>query len=176
VKSIHGRYLQAHTDGEMHASNEHRNEEETWHLIEVDKAKHIYALLNWRNHQFMSKKGNGCAPADRTTLSRSEQWVLVSGKGYGVLNAVAFKSVADGTFLGTNPPANDDKCGGEVASRDAANPPRNNGGWPGWWVLEPAGAPEPGRDFWNTVGRFIEGITTKINPADVAALIAFLAA
>ena len=176
VKSIHGRYLQAHDDnGEMHASNEHRNTEETWHLIEIDRARHIYALLNWRNHKFMSKGGNGCAPASRTTLSQSEQWIMVSGKDYGVLNAVAFKSVVDGTFLGANPAGENDRCGGEVASRDAASPPRNNGGWPGWWVLESAGAPEAGKDFWNGAGRFFQGIATQIKPADIAALIPLLA-
>src|SRR5215813_1237692 len=44
IKSQEGRYLQAHTDGELHSSNEKRNQEETWFLIEVDKDNHIYAL------------------------------------------------------------------------------------------------------------------------------------
>jgi hypothetical protein len=97
VRSVHGRYLQAHTDGEMHASNPHRNTEETWHLVEVDRQRRIYALLNWRNGKFMSKTTNGCAPAVRTTLGPAQQWILVSGKPYGILNAVAFKSAVDGT-------------------------------------------------------------------------------
>ena len=73
-------------------------------MVEVDKARHVYALLNWKNHAFVSKKSNGCARADLPTLSPREQRVMVSGKPYGVLNAVAFRSVADGTYLGTNKP------------------------------------------------------------------------
>lgn len=166
VKSVDGRYLQAHSDnGELHASNEHRNTEETWYLIEVDKANHIYALLNWDNHKFMSKKANGCAPANSTTLGRSEKWVLVAGKPFGVDNAVAFKSLADGTCLGTLGHGNDDKdCGGEVSAHDPAAPPKNNSQWPGWWVMEPATTPEKGRDFWNTAGKVFEGIAIELKP------------
>jgi len=153
VKSVHGRYLQAHTDGELHASNEHRNEEETWFLIGVDKPNHVYALLNWRNGKFMSKGTNGCAPAVSTTLAPSEQWVLVSGRTFGVVNAIAFCNRADGTYLGANRPGDDTNCGGEVAAGSTAAPPQNNGAWPGWWVIEGATPPSPGRDFWNTVGR-----------------------
>lgn len=176
IKSIHNRYLQAHTDGEMHASNPKRNEEETWHLVEVDKANHVYALLNWRNHQFVSKKTNGCVPANSTTLSASEKWIMVSGKKYGVDNAVAFKSFADGTFIGANKPGKDDDCGGEVASKSADTPPVNKGDWPGWWVMEAATAPEPGKDFWTGVGKVFEGIASQITPANVAAILALIAA
>lgn len=173
IKSVYGRYLQAHTDGEMHASNEHRNEEETWFLIEVDKPNHIYALLNWRNGKFMSKRTNGCAPAVSTTLAPSEQWVLVSGRTFGVVNAVAFRNVADGTYLGANAPGADTpNCGGEVASGRADPPPQNNGAWPGWWVMEGATTPAPGKDFWNTVGGTFQGIVNNINIADVAAVLA----
>jgi hypothetical protein len=176
VKSVHARYLQAYTNGTMHGSNEHRNEEETWHLVEVDKQRHIYALLNWNNHRFMSKKAKGCVRAVATTLSPSEQWVLVSGKPYGVVNAVAFKSVVDGTFMGTNDPGKNTKhCGGEVTAQNSESPPQNNGEWPGWWVLESVGAPERGRDFWNTTGRILQGIVSELKPADVAALIGLLA-
>ncbi len=58
LKSAWNAYLQAHSDGEMHASNEHRNEEETWFLISVDPAKKIYALANWKTGDFLNKKIN----------------------------------------------------------------------------------------------------------------------
>ena len=185
VKSVQGRYLQAHSDnGEMHASNEHRNTEETWFLIEVDRKNHVYALLNWDNHKFMSKSHRGCVPAISTTLGPTEKWVLVPGKPYGVDNAVAFRSFADGTYLGTLPAGQDDRypddkdhgCGGEVSARQKDAPPKNNSQWPGWWVLEPAATPEKGRDFWNTAGRVIEGIATELKPLAEGALMAALLA
>lgn len=100
IKSTHGRYLQAHTDGELHASNEHRNEEETWFLVEVDKANHVYALQNWRTGHFMSRNAKGCAPAVSTTLGPNEKWVLVNGHAFGIENAVGIKSLNGGFYLG----------------------------------------------------------------------------
>jgi len=140
VKSIHDRYLQAHTDGELHASNDQRNTEETWLLIEVDKAKHLYALQNYRTRHLMSKHANGCAPADSTKLGPTEKWILVGGRRYGIDNAFAIKSYADGTYLGANKPGQDDSCGGEVAAHSAAAPPPSSS-WPGWWQIQPATTP-----------------------------------
>ena len=175
TRSIYARYLQAHTDGELHASNPHRNEEETWFLIQVDQPSRVYALQNWRTGQFMSKLTGGCARANSTTLGVPEQWELVAGAKFGVLNAVAFRSRRDGTYLGANGPDDDDsECGGEVAARDPRTPPANDGRWPGWWVVEPATEPAPGKDIWNTVGGFFAGIAAKISPADVIALLKLL--
>jgi len=177
VKSTHGRYLQAHDDdGELHASNEHRNQEETWFLVEINRDQHIYALQNWRNGKFMSKRTNGCAPAVSTTLGPAEQWRLVSGGAHGVVNAIAFRSVADGTFVRANGPGEDTSCGGEVAARDGHNPPVNNSQWPGWWVLERATTPSPGQDPWNTVGGVFQGLVANITPADIVAVLSVLAA
>jgi hypothetical protein len=172
IQSVHGRFLQAHTSGELHASNSKRNEEETWFLVQVDRAKHIYALQNWRNGKYLSKSGGNCAPAAATTLSVREQWELVPGQRFGIANAVAIRSVADGTYLGANPPGRDTNCGGEAAAGSAAAPPSNQGMWPGWWVLTPATEPSPGKDAWNTIGGVFAGIAAKINPADVVALLA----
>ena len=174
LQSTHGRFLQAHTDGELHASNEHRNTEETWFLVEVDRPNHVYALYNFRNGKYLSEQDNGCAPAVSTTLSPREQWVIVSGRPYGIQNAVALKSVVNGRYLGALEPGHDESCGGEVGAHDPATPPMNNGGWPGWWVVSPATTPEPGHDFWNTVGGVVTGIVNQISPADVAALLAAL--
>jgi hypothetical protein len=173
IKSINHAYLQAHTDGEMHASNMHRNEEETWFLIEVNKQKHLYGLQNWRTGHYMSKRSS-CAPANSEVLGPTEQWILINGQNFGVVNAVAIRSAADGTFLGANPPGHDnDACGGEVGSGDP-NGPVANSGWPGWWVLEPATTPSPGQDAWNTIGNMFKGIVVQGAPLVLDALEAAL--
>lgn len=181
IKSAWGRYLQAHTDGELHASNERRNEEETWFLIEVDAQRHIYALQNWRTGNYMSKRVNGCAPAVASVISPAEEWRLESGRPYGVANAVILRCVADNTILGTNNPGNDSQCGGEITSRDVWGPggypiPVNNSSWGGWWVLESATQPSPGRDFWNTAGGVFNDIVVKVGPIALDALMAALSA
>jgi hypothetical protein len=174
IKSIYGAYLQAHSDnGEMHASNEHRNEEETWFLVEVDKANHLYAIYNWSNGKFMSKS-TSCAPAVSTVLGIRETWRVYSGADYGVLNAVCFQSAADSTFLGTNSPGNDTPCGGEVSAQGDLGPVAQEN-WVGWWVPGAATAPSAGNDFWNTIGNAVAGIINQITPADVASFLAALA-
>jgi hypothetical protein len=174
-KSLWGAYLQAHSDnGEMHASNMDRNEEETWFLVEVDKPNHLYAIYNWSNGNFMSKGTNGCAPAVSTVLGVRETWRVYSGAQYGVLNAICFQSTADNTFLGTNSPGNDSPCGGGVAAQGDLGPVAQEN-WVGWWVPVAATAPSPGKDFWNTVGNAVAGIVNQISPADVVSFLAILA-
>jgi hypothetical protein len=152
IKSVYGYYLQVYTDGELHASNPKINEEETWFLIEVNPKNHIYALRNWRPGKLLSKRTNGCAPAVAVIMSPPEMWVLVSGDKFGAPNAVAFRNLVDGTYLGANKPADDTACGGEVMAGSVAPPPQYYSGWPGWWVPEPATQPSPGKDLWNTIG------------------------
>jgi len=176
IKSTHGRYLQAHSDnGEMHASNPSRNTEETWFLYEIDKDQHHYALMNWSNGKFMSHPGGTqCAPANAQILTNSEIWEMVSGVAFGALNAVAFKSLSDGAYLGAYGPGQNTPCGGEVGCGDP-NPPEARGDWPGWWVVEPAGTPETGHDLWNRVGSWVtalgQNVLNKLSPADVAAVL-----
>jgi hypothetical protein len=175
VQNSKSKYLQAHyPDGELHSSNRHRNEEETWFLVEVDGPGHIYALYNWRNGQFISKKADGCAPANSAVLGDTEKWEMVSGKPYGVVNAVALRQVQDHTYLMGNDAGQNTHCGGEVASELTVAPPHNSD-WPGWWVLTPATTPSPGSDFWNTVGGAVVGAINAIKPADVAAVITAIA-
>lgn len=176
IKSVHGRYMQSYTNTEIHASNEHRNEEETWFLIQIDKGNRIFAIQNWRTGKYLRKNiGDKCVFADRSVIGPDEQWVLVSGKNYNIHNAIAIKSKIDGTYIGANKAGNNvDGCGGEVASGSPAAP-QSNSQWAGWWVLEAATEPAPGRDLWNTIGHFIDGIATNIKPADVAKIIASLA-
>jgi hypothetical protein len=187
IQSAWGAYLQAHTDGEMHASNNSRNEEETWFLVQLDQATKEVALQNWRTGRYLRKDRTnikGCARADATVISPTETWRLESGQPFGVQNAVVIRSVADGTILGTNNPGNDDPggCGGEVTSRDnwgapgsgAPNIiPSNNSMWGGWWVITPATTiPSPGQDAWNVIGGIFNNIANKISPADFAAIAA----
>lgn len=167
IKSTANRYLQAHTDGEMHASNEHRNEEETWVLIAVDKDAHKYALQNWRNHKFLSLKVNGCAWADAESFGDAETWILVKSDPYGVGGKYAIKNSANGNYLGHAGPGHDiDACGGEVAAQSPAAPPQRDAGWPGWWSVEGATTPEPGRNFWTAIW----DAGKEIGPVIVAAL------
>lgn len=174
VRNVDGAYLQAHyPDGEMHSSNQHRNEEETWFLFEVDKANHVYALMNWRNGKFMSKRGD-CVPADSTALGDVAKFTFVSGKKWGVLNAVAMRSNVDKSYVWGDHAGHDTPCGGEVECR-RTDDPSGDTHWIGWWVLEPANAPSPGKDFWNTVGGAVQGAVNKISAADVAAVIAAIA-
>src|SRR5687768_16461165 len=70
LKSVHGYYSQAHTDGELHGSNSGRNEEETWSLFEVNAADHVYALQNWRNGKYLSLQADRfCARASSIVVS-----------------------------------------------------------------------------------------------------------
>jgi hypothetical protein len=190
IKSVHGAYLQAHyPEGELHASNSHRNQEETWILYEIDANQKQYGLMNWRNGQFIQKTqevttpifgriGGGCALAKATVVDNYAVWVFVLGTPFGISNAVGLRCVADGTYLGANAPGNDTGCGGEVASSDPKPPPQNDGTWPGWWVIEPATEPSPGTDFWNTAGNAIgqlgQLIKNNLNAADVATLMKML--
>jgi hypothetical protein len=90
IKSVYNRYLQAKSDGELHASNENRNEEETWFLIDLELDENdanTYALYNWKTGLFLSKQGN-CARANSATLSSPQYWDLIAGQDFGVLNAL----------------------------------------------------------------------------------------
>jgi hypothetical protein len=203
VKSIYGSYLQAYyysnwnwlfgagnEAGQLHASNPHRNEEETWFLDEIDHENHIFALYNWRNGNFISKEyyanndtdhgsavqaGNygPCVPTKLSTLTVSEQWVMVPGQNFGVPNAVAFRSLVDGSYLHANAPNNNFNCGGEVATI-FDQPPQNDGRWEGWFIMEPADAPSRGTDVWNYIGGKLDNILNKITPADIGKLLSSL--
>ncbi len=184
IKSTHDRYLQAHKDnGETHASNSHRNEEETWFLWEVDKAHHIYALQNWSNGKFLSaspsrrgRRGRGtvggCATASQMALGDSEKWIFEKSPDYA--NLVSLISVSTHNRLGANGPGHDTNCGGEVGCGSPDGPPRNDRNWQGWWRFESATAPSPGRNVWNTVGNAVLGAAVNIAPAAIPALLGAL--
>jgi len=177
IQSHEGYYLQARTEnGELHASRM-RATQETWFLIQVEAAKHIYALYNWENGKFLSKTSNGCATASSAALGPTEKWVLESGRQYDMGHAVIVRSAFDGTILDTNPAGqNDSTCHGEIFAHDNWSKNGNAMGklkiptdydWGGWWVISKAGIPEKGEKVWNSTGGAVLGIGNNINPADI---------
>ncbi|MCW3479116.1 hypothetical protein OL229_06005 [Neisseriaceae bacterium JH1-16] len=177
IQSYEGYYLQAHADnGELHASRM-RAMEETWFLIQIEAAKHIYALYNWNNGKFLSKTSNGCATASSTRLGPTEKWIFESGRPYDMGHAVIVRSAFDGTILNTNSAGqNDVTCHGEIFARDNWSKDGNATGnlkiptdydWGGWWVISKAGIPEKGEKVWNSTGGAVLGIGNNINPADI---------
>jgi len=177
LNSVYGGYLQSHTDGELHASNPHRNEEETWVLVMVKPEQNLVALLNYRNGKFLRKTENGCVRADTTIIGMDDVWYMRNGNDSGIENGVRFAQAKDGTYLGTNKPGNDNSCGGEVSSTSSAEPPAGNSQWPGWWRMEAATEPPTqGNDFWNTIGGAAYGMANNMSAADVTAIIQALIA
>jgi hypothetical protein len=176
-------YLQSYSggnnDGETHCSNPHRNTEETWFLIEIDKERHLYSLLNFANQKYLSKFTNGqpCATAKGDQITSTETtWILMSGVPFGLPNCVAFRSAFDRTVLGANDPGSDSPCGGEVMARDVVDP-INHADWPGWWRIDPADYPTTGgQDFWKGVGNFFGGVAVNLVEAAVVEIIADIAA
>jgi hypothetical protein len=176
LRSVHNAFLQEYSGGNLHASNGHRNEEETWFLVEVDAPKHHYAMYNWKHGQFISKEKGNCASATSTTLTIKETFEMISGAPYGVLNAAALKFVYDGTLLRAHPPGQDEHgCGGEVSAKTGGNPVAD-GNWSGWWVLDSVDEPKPGQDAWNVIGGFLAGVANKVTPADIGKLFIAIAA
>jgi len=180
VKSRWNRYLQAYTNGDLHCSNEHRNEEETWFLVEVDRSQHIYALRNWRSGFYLTKTTDprGCADASNTAIGRQQQWYLQRSDPFEVQGAVLFRSVFDTTVLGAYPPGHNDDggCPGEVTSSGLwpASEIPHTSDFAGFWVLEGATEPTAGKDLCTAIGAGLEAFASKITPADVAAVAALL--
>lgn len=167
-----GNYMQGKTNGEVHVSNANRHEEETWFLIDIDKSNHLYAIQNWRTGKYLSIDRE-CPRATGTALGDAEKWELISGKPYGVLNAVVIRSHVSGQrVIGIGAAI----CGGEAATPSGLRPgePPRDSRWPGYWVMESVGAPSRGPDFWNTVGGAFNGIANKIAPIALEALFAAL--
>jgi len=172
IKSHDNRYLQAHTDGEMHAGNPKRNEEETWFLWEVDAASDTYAIQNWRTGTFLRTMGNGCTRSDLPAVTSASQWVFEKGATRGILNGVALKNIATGCYLEANSAGeNVDPCGGEVACGRPFPPNTNEPTATGWWYPEAATPPSEGKNIWNTVGGFFLGVATNLAPAAIGKLL-----
>src|SRR5215468_7404554 len=70
LTSTYGHFLQAHKDnGETHASNDSRGDEETWVLIKLDDG--MYALRNTSNNKYLAVEESNCIRANRATI---DEW------------------------------------------------------------------------------------------------------
>ena len=177
IKSSHGRYLQAHADnGELHVSNDHRNEEETWFIVQVDTPSSKYAFYNWKSGNFLTTVTSGCARSNTNIVGPGGQWILKSGKPHGFLNAFMIENAGNGFLLGGNNAGDDTACGGEVNCSTTEGQisigQLSDIRWGGWWTMEPATTPSQGHDVWNTVGGAVAGFANKITPADVEKILA----
>lgn len=152
VKNEHGTWLQARSNGQVHV-NQRRDADETWFLIAVNRADHIYAFANYRTGNFLTKQVGsvGCVNASSPDLSAAAEWKVIPGKPS--VDAVALRNVADGTLLSDNGGlGNDfriDVCrGGEVSATTTTIPTGPSRSWDGWWDLRSVSKPDknPGRD------------------------------
>jgi hypothetical protein len=140
--SAHGRLLQAHTDGEMHASQEVQNagEEERW-LVYVWPDGPI-SLQNYRTKLWLAAEPNGRAICNRTAPASWEQWRLYAGGYHTTVCLRSFHS----KWLCAQPPANDTQFGGEViADRENAGP------WERFSMIPSEGQPINNQTWWNFV-------------------------
>jgi hypothetical protein len=112
ITTFQGRYLQAHTDGEMHGSNDSRKSEETWILVEhqpIHGAPQV-AFRNYRTGNYLRPAGGECVRADTQAPSLWELHRAADGR-------FTIKSLETGKFLRTNSAGdNHNPCGGEVWS------------------------------------------------------------
>lgn len=152
VKNEHGTWLQAWSNGQVHV-NQNRDTEETWFLIAVSRADHIYAFANYRTGNFLTKQigSIGCVNSNSPDVSTAAEWKVIPGKPS--VDAVALRNVADGTLLTDNGGrGNDfrpDVCpGGEGSANTTTIPTGPSRRWDGWWDLRSVSKPDknPGKD------------------------------
>lgn len=117
--SAHGGLLQAHTDGEMHASQDVQNPglEERWNVYA--RPAGIVCLQNYRTNRWLCAEPSGRAVCDRTNPGPWEDWRLhASGDGRSVSLLGAH-----GRWLVAQPPGQNTQWGGEVAADRASAGP-----------------------------------------------------
>jgi hypothetical protein len=154
--SAHGRLLQAHTSGEMHASQDVANvgEEERWHVYAWPDGK--VSLQNFRTNRWLSGEPSGRAICDRESPDTWEKWTL-----HGIQNKVALLAHHN-LWLCGQPSGQDTKFGGEViADRQGCGP------WEQWSMVPCAGIPIRNQTWWNTVQKASE-VALKVVPILVA--------
>lgn len=138
--SWHGRLLQAHDDGEMHASQEVQNigQEERWNLYVWPDGR--ISLQNYRTNRWLSAEPSGRAICDRAQPDTWEQWTL-----YGINGRVGFLSF-HGHWLSAQPPGSDTQYGGEViADRNECRE------WETFSMIPAEGVQEVNNTWWNSV-------------------------
>jgi hypothetical protein len=186
LKSRYNKYLQAveHTghpeDGELHASNSHHNEEETWLLYLVDDEKGWYALRNWAHGHYITilptSAGphlSGCPRATAAAAAGPEIWIMRPSENFNIAHKFLLQHKDTSRYLvAEGNEGHDTSCGGEVDATMVPFAGRSSADWGGWWTLENSGVPTPGSDVWTAfravgeaIGGAIEDITEGV--ADV---------
>jgi len=151
--SSSGRLLQAHTDGEMHASQEVQNdgEEERWNVYVWPGGK--ISLQNLRTNRWLCAEPSGKAIADRAAPDIWEQWTLNGVDG----THVALRSYHS-KWLCAQPPGQDTEYGGEViANRD------NCGEWERFSMVPSEAAQLHNQSWWNDVYRAVQ-VAAQVAP------------
>lgn len=157
--SAHGRLLQAHTDGEMHASQDvgSPGEEERWHVYVWPDGQ--ISLMNYRNNRWLAAEPNGRAICNRAAPASWEQWKLYAG---GDQTTILLRSTHS-RWLCAQPPGNDTQFGGEViADRMDAGP------WEHFSMIPSANIPINNQTWWNAVGTAVQ-VAKVIVPIILAA-------
>lgn len=167
-KSRYGKYLQAHTEGELHGSNSHVNEEETWLLYKLDADKGWVRIQNFRNQQPLTMfykpltlpivgaiQPTNCPIASMSAQMVENIWIVRPG-GSVAPGKVALQFKLTGKYLTTKGEGDDSRCGGEV-SADATAPGGQD--WEGWWTVEAApNPPTSGRSVFTVFGDIGQGV------------------
>ena len=152
VKNEHGTWLQAWSNGQIHV-NRNRDAEETWFLIAVNRADHIYAFANYHTGNFLTKQVGsvGCVNGNAPDLTPAAEWKVIPGKPS--VDAVALRNIADGTLLSDNgglgKKFRTDVChGGEASANTKTIPTGHSQAWGGWWDLRSFSKPDksPGKE------------------------------
>jgi hypothetical protein len=167
-KSRYGKYLQAHTEGELHGSNSHVNEEETWLLYKLDADKGWVRIQNFRNQNPLTLfykplsiavagtnitlPPSNCPIASMPAQMTENTWIIEPGPG----GKVALKFKSTGKYLTTKGEGDDSHCGGEVSADASA---KGGPDWDGWWTVEPApNPPTSGRTVFSVFGDIGSGL------------------
>ena len=139
--SAHERVLQAHKNGEMHASQKVQSigEEERWNVYVFENGK--MALQNYATNLWLCADVSGEAICNRPKPDAYEFWLL-----HGVEGRVAFQSDATRKWLTAQPPDENTQWGGEVAAnRDVCDR------WEQFTMIPADGIKEVNQNWWNDV-------------------------
>jgi hypothetical protein len=145
--SWHGRLLQAHTDGEMHASQDVANagDEERWNVFAWPDGK--VSLQNLRTNLWLCGEASGQAICNRPAPAELEQWTMYSAGDSVHINLQSHSSL----WLCAQPPGNNTRWGGEVC----ADRP-NRAEWERFSMIPSAGIPVHNQSWWNDVRTGVE--------------------
>ncbi len=110
--SVFGHYLQAYTNGQMHASNDQRGNEETWIILKTDSSRGTYAIKNARTGRYLTYAEGGCFVANRERVGPWEQFFFEDAGN----NLIRIRSARTDypALLGANQEGTNTSCGGEV--------------------------------------------------------------